>query len=107
MDADFLVCTDTSKEGLGGVLMQYGRVITYISRKLRRHDENYAMHNLKLLDIVYALIFWRHYLIGKKFKLKMDHYGLHHIFTQSDLNVQQRCWSEFLSDYDFKITYIK
>ena len=24
MDADFLVCTDTSKEGLGGVLMQDG-----------------------------------------------------------------------------------
>jgi hypothetical protein len=43
MDADFLVCTDASKEGLGGVLMQYGRVITYISRKLRRHEENYVM----------------------------------------------------------------
>jgi hypothetical protein len=40
MDADFLVCTDASKEGLGGVLMQDGRVIAYISRKLRRHDEN-------------------------------------------------------------------
>jgi hypothetical protein len=24
MDADFLVCTDASKEVLGGVLMQYG-----------------------------------------------------------------------------------
>jgi hypothetical protein len=24
MDADFLVCTDASKEGLGGVLMQDG-----------------------------------------------------------------------------------
>jgi hypothetical protein len=30
MDTDFLVCTDASKEGLGGVLMQDGRVITYI-----------------------------------------------------------------------------
>ena len=37
MDADFLVCTDASKEGLGRVLMQDGQVITYISRKLRRH----------------------------------------------------------------------
>jgi hypothetical protein len=27
MDADFLVCTDASKEGLGGVLIQDGRVI--------------------------------------------------------------------------------
>jgi hypothetical protein len=35
MDADFLVCTDASKEGLGGVLMQDGRVIAYILRILR------------------------------------------------------------------------
>jgi hypothetical protein len=64
MDADFLVCTDASKEGLGGVLMQDGRVIAYISRKLRRHEENYATHDLELLAIVYALKVWRHYLVG-------------------------------------------
>jgi hypothetical protein len=64
MDADFLVCTDASKEGLGGVLMQYGRVIAYISRKLRRNEENYATHDLELLAIVYALKVWRHYLVG-------------------------------------------
>jgi hypothetical protein len=64
MDADFLVCTDESKEGLGGVLMQDGRVIAYISRKLRMHEENYATHDLELLAIVYALKVWRHYLVG-------------------------------------------
>ena len=64
MDADFLVCTNTSKEGLGGVLLQEGQVITYISRKLRRHEENYAMHDLELLAIVYALKVWIHYLVG-------------------------------------------
>jgi hypothetical protein len=37
----------------------------------------------------------------------MDHYGLHHIFMQSDLNVRQRHWLELLSEYDFKITYIE
>jgi hypothetical protein len=64
MDEDFLVCTDASKEGLGRVLMQDGRVIAYTSRKLRRHEENYTTHNLELLAIVYALRVWRHYLIG-------------------------------------------
>jgi hypothetical protein len=33
MDADFLVCTNASKEGLGRVSMQDGRVIAYILRK--------------------------------------------------------------------------
>jgi hypothetical protein len=42
MDADFLVCNDASKEGLSRVLMQDSQVITYISKKLRRHEENYA-----------------------------------------------------------------
>jgi hypothetical protein len=37
----------------------------------------------------------------------MDHCGLQHIFTQSDLNARQRRWSELLSEYDFEITYIK
>jgi hypothetical protein len=64
MDKDFLVCTDASKEGLSGVLMQDGRVITYIYRKLRRHEENYVTHDLELLSIVYSMRVWRHYLIG-------------------------------------------
>ena len=42
MDAEFLVCTDASKEGLGGVLMQDELVIAYISRKMRIHEENYV-----------------------------------------------------------------
>jgi hypothetical protein len=64
MDGELLVCTNTSKEVLGGVLTQYGRVIAYISRKLRKHEENYTTHDLELLAIVYALREWRHYLIG-------------------------------------------
>jgi hypothetical protein len=64
IDADFLVCTDASKEGLGGVLMQDGRVIACISRKMRRDEENYTTHDLELLAIIYALKVWRHYLVG-------------------------------------------
>ena len=64
MEANFLVCTDASKEGLGRVLMQDRSVIAYISRKLRRHEGNYMTHDLELLAIVYALKVWRHYLVG-------------------------------------------
>jgi hypothetical protein len=81
MGKEFLVCMDASKEGLGGFLMQDSRVIAYISRKLRRHEENYATHDLELLENVYALRVWRHYLIRRKFKLKIDHCGLQDIFT--------------------------
>jgi hypothetical protein len=87
--------------------MQDGRVISYISRKLRNYEENYATHDMELLAIVYALRVWRHYMIGHKFKLEIGLCGLQDIFTQSDLNAQQRHWSELLSEYDFEIDYIK
>jgi hypothetical protein len=54
MDENFLVCTGASKEILDEVLRQDDPVIAYISRKLRKHEDNYAMHNLEFLSIVYS-----------------------------------------------------
>jgi hypothetical protein len=62
---------------------------------------------LELLEIIYSLRVWRYYLIGTKFELNTYHYGLQHIFMQSELNVRHRCCSELLSEYEFEITYIK
>jgi hypothetical protein len=45
---DFVVCTDACKEGLGGVLMQDGHVVSYESRKLKEHERNYVTHDLEL-----------------------------------------------------------
>jgi len=39
--------------------------------------------------------------------MKSDHKILEYIFTQKDLNACQRRWSELLTEYDFKISYIK
>jgi hypothetical protein len=64
MENEFLVCTDTSKEVLGGFLMQDGQLIAYISKILRKNDDKYATNDLEFLAIVYALRVWRHYLIG-------------------------------------------
>jgi hypothetical protein len=62
---DFTVCTDASKQGLGGgVLMQDGGVIAYASRKLKKHEESYATHDLELAAVMPALKLWRHYLVG-------------------------------------------
>jgi hypothetical protein len=76
----FVVCIDACKEGLGGVLKQNGHVIGYESRKLKEHERNYATHDLELAAIVHALRMWRHYLMGNKFELRIDHIGLKYIF---------------------------
>ncbi|WVZ97518.1 hypothetical protein U9M48_043045, partial [Paspalum notatum var. saurae] len=60
----FHVYCDASGSGLGCVLMKEGRVITYASSQLRKHEVNYLTHDLELLAVVYALKKWRHYLLG-------------------------------------------
>ena len=87
---DLKVWTDTYREGLGAVLMQRGQVISYASRQLKPHKKNYITHDLEFLAIVFSLKIWRHYLLGEKFELYMDHQSVKYLFTQKDLNSRQQ-----------------
>jgi hypothetical protein len=107
MKKDFTVCTDALKQGLGAVQMQDGGEIAYVLRNLKKHKEIYATHDLELATVMLALKLWRHYLVGRNFEIKTDHQSLNHLFTQRDLNARKRIWSEFMSEYDFGISYIK
>ena len=78
---EFHVYCDASRLGLGCVLMQDGRVVLYASRQLKSHELNYAMHDLELAAVVHALKTWRHYLIGNRCDVYMDHKSLKYIFT--------------------------
>ncbi|KAD3640990.1 hypothetical protein E3N88_30213 [Mikania micrantha] len=102
---DFVVYCDASANGLGCVLMQRNNVIAYASRQLKRHEANYATHDLELGAVVFALKIWRHYLYGTRFVVYSDHKSLKHIFDQKDLNMRQRRWMEVLTDYDFELQY--
>ena len=81
-NGDFVVCTNASKEGLGGVLLQNDYMICYESQKLKEHEQNYLTHDLELVVIIHALKMWRHYLMGKKFILKKDNMILKYLFDQ-------------------------
>ncbi|GJU65622.1 putative reverse transcriptase domain-containing protein [Tanacetum coccineum] len=45
---DFIAYCDASKKGLGAVLMQREKVISYASRQLKIHEKNYTTHDLEL-----------------------------------------------------------
>src|SRR3954462_2491067 len=45
---DFDIYCDTSRQGLGCILMQDRHVVAYASRQLRSHEENYPTHDLEL-----------------------------------------------------------
>ncbi|GJY14987.1 putative reverse transcriptase domain-containing protein [Tanacetum coccineum] len=69
-------------QGLGAVLMQREKVITYASRQLKPNEENFTTHDLELGAVV-----------------------LQHILDQKQLNMKQRRWLELLADYDCEIRY--
>ena len=60
---------DASRDGLGCVLMQSGRVVAYGSRQLKNRKQNYPTHDLELASIVFSLKIWRHYLYGELFEV--------------------------------------
>nr|GEU80394.1 putative reverse transcriptase domain-containing protein [Tanacetum cinerariifolium] len=102
---DFVVYFDASLKGFGVVLMQMEKVITYASRQLKKHEENYTTRDLELGVVVVTLRLWRHYLYDTKCTLFTDHKSLQYILDKKELNMRQRRWIKFLSDYDYEYRY--
>ncbi|GKB55653.1 putative reverse transcriptase domain-containing protein [Tanacetum coccineum] len=62
---NFIVYCDVSHKGLGAILMQNKKVITYASRQLKIHEKNYTTHDLELGAVVFALKIWRYRIFIK------------------------------------------
>ena len=104
---DFVVCTDASKDGLGGFLTKDGHVVFYESRKLKEHEKNYLVHNMELAAIIQALKIWQDYVVGKKSFLLTNNDGLKYLFDQNKLNAHHAKCIAFLSEYYFEINHIE
>ena len=85
--------------------MQERNGICYESQKLNKHERNDATHDLELETIVHAFKMWRHYLLGRKFELRMNHMISKCLFNQSSLNTRQAKWMELLCEFDFNIKH--
>ena len=104
---DYMVCTDASKEGVGGLLSQDGHVVCYESCKLKEHEHNYVVHDMELTTVVHALKMWYHCLLGKKFLLLTDNTCVKNLFSQLGINARKSRWMDFLSEFDFEVRHIK
>ena len=85
--------------------MKEGKVVAYASKQLKPHKQNYPTHDLELVEVVFALKIWRHYLYGEKCRIYTDHKSLKYLLTQKELNLRQRRWLELFKDYDCFIDY--
>ncbi len=105
----FMLDTDASGEGIGGVLSQIQggqeKVIAYASRKLSKSEQNYSVTKRELLAAVHFMKYFKHYLYGKKFTLRTDHGSLRWLYNFKDVQGQLARWIEILSTFDFEISH--
>ncbi|MBW0521458.1 hypothetical protein O181_061173 [Austropuccinia psidii MF-1] len=106
-----IVETDASYCALGAVLSQVNdsgkHPIAIYSCKLLPAELDYEIHDKELLGIFWALKRWRAFLLSlsNSFEVLTDHSSLQYFVPSKVLNFCQAHWAEFLSEFDFTITY--
>ena len=108
------VTTDAADGCLGAALHQarlagpsYPRPLAFMSKTMIPAELNYFIHDKELLAIVHALEKWEPELLSlhEPFVGVTDHRALEYFMTKQKLNARQARWAEYLSRYNFKITY--
>ena len=104
--------TNASDLALGTVISQQklNKIwysVAFYSQKLTIPEQNYKIHNKKLLAIVELMKHWRVYLEGSKHQVQvyLDHKNLMYFTIIKELNQQQIQWSKELTQYNFKIIH--
>lgn len=102
---DFIVDTDASNTGIGGVLSQRKGnqevVIAYFSKSLSKPERNYCVTRRELLAVVKTLQHFSKYLLGRKFYLRTDHAALKWLLQFKNPEGQVARWIELLQEFDF------
>lgn len=103
--------TDGCATGISGLVSQgpdwkMACIAAFFSAKLNAVQQDYVVHEIKMLAGVKTMLQHVDILQGAKFKLLMDHKGLIYLLNQKNLTGQQARWLEKISSFLFKVVYI-
>ena len=105
----FMLDTDASNYGIGGVLSQEQNneihPIAYFSKQLSKTERNYSTTERELLAIVATIEHFHQFLYGTQFVVNTDHQPLKYIFKIKEPAARLLRWMVRLSNYDFEIRY--
>ena len=98
---------DASSKGLGFVLMQEGRPVSYASRALTPAEQNYSQIEKELLAQVFGVEHHHTYIYGREITLWTDHKPLVSITSKPLASAPKRLQRLLLrlQSYDVKICY--
>jgi hypothetical protein len=107
-----IVETDASDYVSAGILTQYdneGRLhpVAFFSKKHTPAECNYEIYDKELQAIIRTFEEWRPELEGAAHPISVisDHKNLEYFMTTRQLNQRQVRWAEYLSRFNFIITY--
>ena len=107
-----IVETDSSDYLSSGVFSQLGKdgllhPVAFFSKNLNLAECNYEIYDKELLAIIRCFEQWRPELeaTGIPIKVITDHKSLEYFMTTKKLSRRQARWAEFLSGFNFVISY--
>ena len=80
-ECEFVVETDASDFCIAATLNQQGRPVAFFSRTLSQHELNHHAVEKEAAAIVESIREWRHFLIGRKFKLITEQRSISFMFN--------------------------
>lgn len=80
----FVIEAYACSHGIGAVLMQSGRPISYFSKSLGIKAVGQSIYEKEALAILEALKKWRHYVLGNPLIIRTDQQSLKFMTTQID-----------------------
>ena len=105
----YVLDTDASNFGLGGVLSQIQndqeRVVAYCSGALRPSQRRYCTTKREMLAAVAMCIQFRSYLRGARFTLRTDHKSLVWLHRFKDTEGMMSRWLHSLQQFQFSIVH--
>ena len=100
---------DSSKDGLGCVLLQNDQPVAFASRALTSTEKAYSQIEKEMLSCVFAITKFHTYVYGRKFKIENDHKPLEVIMKKPIHTAPKRIQAMMvkIQGYDFEYVFKK
>ncbi|GBG81907.1 hypothetical protein CBR_g34090 [Chara braunii] len=107
----FVVTTHASQYGIGVVLQQDDgngyRPVEFMLARMPLENAATSTYERELYALRQALEHWKHYVLGRHFKVYSDHETLRWLKTRAKMTPKLTRWAAEIDQYDFELKPVK